>query len=109
MEAPESPLAQRVTVLSKTVAPGFTPRSEGGLSIIVSMGRGVRDMDGFDICCDFADAIGAEIGASRGCVDMKLLGRKLELNFGKFEIKTVYLPDDPAADVREMLLTELED
>lgn len=73
MEAPESPLAQKVTVLSKTVAPGFTPRSEGGLSIIVSMGRGVRDMDGFDICCDFADAIGAEIGASRGCVDMKLL------------------------------------
>lgn len=73
MDAASSPIAGQVVVLDKSVVPGFVPRGGGELSVIVSMGRGIRDMDGFDLCCDFADAIGAEIGASRGCVDMKIV------------------------------------
>ena len=42
-------------------------------------------------------------------IDLKLLGRTLKLNFGKYEIKTVYLPDDLLAEPREILLTELGD
>lgn len=73
VDAPKSPVSDRVNVLTKTDLPGFTPKEDSELSVIVSMGRGIRDMDGFDLICDFADAIGAEIGASRGCVDMKMV------------------------------------
>ena len=41
--------------------------------MVVGMGRGIRNMDGFDICCDFADAIGADIGASRGATELRLV------------------------------------
>ena len=40
--------------------------------------------------------------------DVRLLNRKLALDFTPFELKTLYLPDDPAAAPRETLLTELD-
>lgn len=69
-------LAGQVTLMRKAVAPGFAPKGEQDVSIVVGMGRGIRDMDGFDLCCDFADAIGADIGASRGAVDMRLVSQQ---------------------------------
>lgn len=39
---------------------------------------------------------------------LHLLERDLMLNFMPFEIKMLYLPDDPAQPVREIPLTELE-
>lgn len=39
---------------------------------------------------------------------LHLLGRDLMLSFTPFEIKTLYLPDDPAQSAREIPLTELE-
>lgn len=68
-----SALAQKVTLLQKSVAVGFAPKGEQDVSMIVGMGRGIRDIDGFDLCCDFADTIGADIGASRGAVELQLL------------------------------------
>lgn len=69
-------LAEKVTLLRKSVAPGFAPKEESEVSMVVGMGRGIRDMDGFDLCCDFADAIGADIGASRGATDMRLVSQQ---------------------------------
>ena len=72
----DAPLARKVTVLRKNAAPGFAPKGETEVSMVVGMGRGIRDMDGFDICCDFADAIGADIGASRGATELKLVSNQ---------------------------------
>jgi hypothetical protein len=41
-------------------------------------------------------------------VDVKLLDRTLDLKLGPFEIKTLYLPDDKAQPVREVMLTEFD-
>lgn len=62
-----------VHVLQKCITPMLSARQSNEIPMIVGMGRGIRDMDGFDLCCDFADAIGAEIGASRGCVELQLV------------------------------------
>ena len=37
--------------------------------LIVSGGRGVGSAEGFDVIRDMADALGAEVGSSRACVD----------------------------------------
>lgn len=73
MNSCKSRLADKVKVLKKTVLPGFVPQESNDISMIVSMGRGVRNVDGCDLCCDFADAIGASLGASRGAVEQRLL------------------------------------
>lgn len=39
---------------------------------------------------------------------LHLLGRDLMLSFTPFEIKMLYLPDDPAQHTREIPLSELE-
>lgn len=41
-------------------------------------------------------------------VDLKLLNRKWTLDLGAWEIRTVYLPDDPAQSPQNILLTELD-
>ena len=40
--------------------------------------------------------------------DFPLLDRSLSLSFTPFEIKTLFLPDDPSLPEKEMLITELE-
>lgn len=69
-------LSERVSLIRKSVVPGFAPKEESDVSMVVGMGRGIRDMDGFDLCCDFADAIGADIGASRGATDLRLVSQQ---------------------------------
>lgn len=71
-----SSLADKVTFISKSATPGFVPKEDNIRSIVVGMGRGIRDIDGFDICCDFADVIGAEIGASRGAAELRIVSQK---------------------------------
>lgn len=75
-KAVKSALEEKVTVVEKTITPGFLPKGESEISMVVGMGRGIRDMDGFDLCCDFADAVGAEIGASRGGVELRFMSQK---------------------------------
>lgn len=75
-KAVKSVMEDQVSVLQKAVSPGFVPKGDMELSMVVGMGRGVRDMDGFDMCCDFADAIGAEIGASRGGLELRVMSQK---------------------------------
>lgn len=72
----EAPLAKKVTVIRKGIAPGFAPKGENEVSMIVGMGRGIRNMDGFDLCCDFADAVGADIAASRGATELRLISNQ---------------------------------
>lgn len=72
----DAPLAKKVTVIRKGMAPGFAPKGENEVSMVVGMGRGIRNMDGFDLCCDFADAIGADIGASRGATELRLVSNQ---------------------------------
>ena len=72
----KSPLSDKVTVIRRSVAPGFAPKEEKGISIVVGMGRGIRNMDGFDLCCDFADAIGADIGVSRGATELRIVSQQ---------------------------------
>lgn len=74
--ATASVLAAAVRYEQQRTGTGFVPRALSERSILVDMGRGVRDIDGFDMCCDFADAIGAEIGASRGAVELRLASPK---------------------------------
>lgn len=69
-------LSDRIALLRRVPVPGFNACAGNEVSMVVGMGRGVRDMDGFDLCCDFADAIGADIGASRGATDMRLVARQ---------------------------------
>ncbi len=71
-----SPLSGKITVIEKMIAPGFDSKAENVVSIVVGMGRGIRDIDGFDLCCDFADAIGADIGASRGATDLRVISNQ---------------------------------
>ena len=91
VDAPRSPLSDTVTILKKSDAPGFNPQSDNEISIIVGMGRGVRDMDGFDLCCDFADAIGADIGASRGAVELRMVSPQYQIGVnGRTVRPTIY-------------------
>jgi len=73
---PEAPLRSKVTFISNTAATGFAPKAANRISMVVGMGRGIRNMDGFDLCCDFADAIGADIGASRGAVELRFVSQQ---------------------------------
>jgi len=73
-----SSLSGKITVIDKAMVPGFSSKTDHARSIVVGMGRGIRDIDGFDLCCDFADAIGADIGASRGATELRIVsGRYL--------------------------------
>lgn len=76
VSAVDAPLAKKVTVIRKGIAPGFAPKGENEISMVVGMGRGIRNMDGLDLCCDFADAIGADIGASRGATELQLISNQ---------------------------------
>ena len=48
-------------------------------TMIVSGGRGVGNAQGFDILRDVADALGAEIGSSRACVDAGWIEKNLQV------------------------------
>ncbi len=41
-------------------------------------------------------------------IDLHLLDRKLDLEFGPFQIKTLLIPRDPSSMPKEIRLTELD-
>ena len=91
VSAPGSGIADKVRVLSQTDAPGFQLQNGNEISMVVGMGRGIRDMDGFDLCCDFADAIGADIGASRGAVELRMISPQYQIGVnGRTLRPTIY-------------------
>lgn len=91
VSAPESLIAERVQILEKWDTPGFSIQNGNEISMVVGMGKGIRDIDGFDICCDFADAIGADIGASRGAVELRIISPKYQIGVnGRTLRPTIY-------------------
>ncbi len=71
-----SKISENVTILQSSVIPSFSKGDGSDTSIVVGMGRGIRNMDGFDLCCDLADALGADIGATKAATDMRLVSSK---------------------------------
>ncbi|MGO4888983.1 electron transfer flavoprotein subunit alpha/FixB family protein [Anaerobacillus sp. MEB173] len=47
--------------------------------IIVAAGKGVRDEKGFQLVCDFAKVIGAEVGATRDVIEAGLLSHEYQI------------------------------
>ena len=72
----------------------------------VDIGALKRAEDDHGYVLRLAETVGERV---RTPIDAALFSRKWVLELGAFEIKTFYLPDDPAAEVREVLLTELEE
>lgn len=68
--------AERVRILQKTSKVLSTQQVDYEPEIVVGLGRGVRTLDRIDIVMDFADALNAGLGASRGAVEMRLLPDK---------------------------------
>lgn len=83
------------------------PVSEGigDLPGNVSVGALKRAEDGAGDVMRFTETQGQAVETE---IDLKLAGRTFPLALAPWELKTVYIPDDPALPVREILITELE-
>jgi len=71
----------------------------------VDVGAFKRAEDGQGYILRLSETVGRGVETK---VDVKLLDRALDLKFGPFEIKTLYLPDDKEQPVREVMLTEFD-
>ena len=90
-KAMPSKISDKVTILESNVTPAFAPKGGSDTSIVVGMGRGIRNMDGFDLCCDLADALGADIGATKAATDMRLVSSQYLIGSnGKTVRPTIY-------------------
>lgn len=67
---------ERVRILQKTAKILSKQQIDDETEIVVGLGRGVRTLDRIDMMMDFADALNAELGASRGAVELRLLPEK---------------------------------
>jgi alpha-mannosidase len=102
-------LNRPLTAIAETYHTGALGSEMQGISIgsdSVNLGAIKRSEDGKGIILRLAESAGR---AQTTRVDFALAGRMLDLAFVPYEIKTVYVPDDPAADVREVRITEIED
>jgi alpha-mannosidase len=79
-----------LTVGSETVNVGAIKRSENGEGYVLRM---------VEVAGEAQDVH----------VDFHLAGRAFDLHFTPCEIKTVLIPDDASAAIREVLITEIED
>ena len=79
-----------LTVGSETVNVGAIKRSENGEGYVLRMVETAGE-------------------AQNVHVDFPLAGRSFDLAFTPHEIKTVLIPDDASAAIREVLITEIED
>lgn len=70
----------------------------------VSVGALKRSEDGTGHVMRFTETKGMSAQTE---VDLKLVGRKFPLALMPWELKTVFIPDDPKQDVQEILITEL--
>lgn len=67
---------ERVRILQKTAKILSKQQIDNELEIVVGLGRGVRTLDRIDMIMDLADALNANLGASRGAVELRLLPEK---------------------------------
>lgn len=67
---------ERVRILQKTAKILSKQQMADEPEIVVGLGRGVRTLDRMDMMMDFADALDAELGASRGACELRLLPEK---------------------------------
>ena len=80
--------------LKTVLGDAYTPEIDTAISQEIGKGFVAR----------FAEQFGRQSCAR---ADLPLLNRTLALRFSPFEMKTVYLPDDPGQPPEERLLTEL--
>ena len=95
-----------LTHVVETYHAGDLPPVYEGLRVTadnISVGAFKRAEDGNGYVLRVVETMGR---ATDTVVDAPVLGRTLPLSFGPLEIKTVLIPDDPAAPIRETLLTE---
>jgi len=86
-----SKISENVNILQSNITPAFSRGDGSDTSIVVGMGRGIRNMDGFDLCCDLADALGADIGATKAATDMRLVSSQYLIGSnGKTVRPTIY-------------------
>ena len=109
-------LSRRAALLNQTLVHVVDTYHEGplggeyrGLSIDVpnvDVGAFKRAEDGNGYILRVCETVGRPV---RTHIDIPLLARKLEVELGAFEIRTLYVPDEAAQRVRAVLLTELEE
>ena len=109
-------LSRRAALLNQTLVHVVETYHEGplggeyrGLSIDVpnvDVGAFKRAEDGNGYILRVCETVGRPV---RTHIDIPLLARKLEVELGAFEIRTLYVTDDAAQRVRAVLLTELEE
>ncbi len=83
---------------------GATSEGIGALPENVSVGALKRAEDGMGHVLRLTETQGKSVQTQ---IDLKLANRMFPLALTPWELKTVYLPDDPAQPVREILITEL--
>ena len=88
-EGPLGPAFRGLSVLPETVSAGAVKRAENGRGWVLRLWENAGK-------------------TARAAVDAPLFGRRFETELKPFEIKTLFLPDDPVLPEREILITELD-
>jgi alpha-mannosidase len=88
-EGPLGPVSEGIGPLPENVSVGALKRAEDGAGHVLR----------------FTETQGKSAETQ---VDLKLAGRIFPLALNPWELKTVYLPDDPTQEAREILITEME-
>ncbi len=92
--------------LLETYHEGDLPTVYSGLSVDkdnISIGALKRAEDGNGYILRVVEDYGV---ATETVIDAPMFGRKIELSFTPMEIKTVFVPDDASAPVKEVMITE---
>ena len=100
-------LNQPMTHVVETYHEGPLSGEFCGLSIDapnVDIGAFKRAEDDAGYVLRLCETVGRKVSAK---VESALLGRKFEIEMDPFEIRTIYLPDDAAQELREVLITEM--
>lgn len=71
----------------------------------ISMGAFKRAENGQGYILRMFEATGR---MQRAKIELHLLNRTLDISFAPFEIKTLFVPDDPNEEIREVQITEIE-
>jgi alpha-mannosidase len=87
-EGPLGPVSEGIGEIPENVSIGALKRSEDGTGYVLR----------------FTETQGKPVQAE---IELKLASRAFALALTPWELKTVYLPDDPMQPAREILITEL--
>lgn len=85
-------IEQKVKLIDFIKNPEKTEKSLEDAEIIVSGGRGMKDLMGFELLKEFASLINAEVGASRAAVEMGLASHEMQIGqTGKTVTPKIYI------------------